>query len=397
MNNLFSVCEVDDSLLNFSLRNGTEVVAIEAAMGRVLAEAINADRDLPPFDRVMMDGYAVRSKDCRNGLAFTIRGSAMAGSPTQALSDEPFSAIPVMTGAPLPTGADAVIPCENVVSSANRVVIDSDSLPQAGAYIHRKGSDNSKGFELISEGTRLRSVEIGVAASSGYAFVRVRRRPRVIAIGTGDELVPVSAHPAPHQIRRSNALAVSAALSGLPILLSPPEHLSDNRAIEEARLQAAIESHDVVVLSGAVSKGQLDWIPSSLDIMGKRVFHGVLQRPGKPMGVWQGAEGALIFALPGNPVSTLVGVHRYVRPWLLKQVGYREKLSTVTLRGEFLQHPNLTLFRPARMDTDGVAVSVPINNSGDYSALTQSDGFVQLAPSENHSTANCAVPFYPWK
>lgn len=392
-----SVREVDDYLLKFSLENSTEVVSIEDAMGRVLAEAIHADRDLPPFDRVMMDGYAVRCGDCLKGLAFTIRGSAMAGSPTQRLSEVPFSAIPVMTGAPLPMGADAVIPCEDVDLSANTFTIGPDCIPQVGAYIHRKGSDKSKGIELISTGTLLRSVEIGVAASSGYASVSVHRPPRVIAIGTGNELVPVSANPAPHQIRRSNALAVSAALSGLPIRLSPPEHLSDNRSIEEARLQSAIESHDVVILSGAVSKGQLDWIPSSLDTLGNRLFHGVLQRPGKPMGLWQGARGALVFALPGNPVSTLVGVHRYIRPWLLKQLGYKNRPSSVRIGGEFSSHPSLTLFRPARIDTDGAVVSVPINNSGDYSALTQSDGFVQLPPSENHSTESLAVPFYPWK
>lgn len=391
-----SVREVDDYLLKFSLESLTEVVSIEDAMGRVLAEAIHADRDLPPFDRVMMDGYAVRSADCLKGLVFTIRGSAMAGSPTQALSDEPFSAIPVMTGAPLPRGADAVIPCEDVDPSANTFTIDPSCIPQVGANIHRKGSDKSNGVELIGTETLLRSVEIGVAASSGYASVRVRRCPRVIAIGTGDELVPVSTNPAPHQIRRSNALAVSAALTGLPIRLSPPEHLSDNRSAEESRLQAAIESHDVVILSGAVSKGQLDWIPSALDTFGTRVFHGVLQRPGRPMGLWQGAGGALIFALPGNPVSTIVGVHRYVRPCLLKQVGFRKRPPSVRTRGKFSSHPTLTLFRPARIDTDGAVVSVPINNSGDYSALTQSDGFVELPPLENHSTESFAVPFYQW-
>lgn len=396
MGGLLKVPTVDRLLEGTPLPRRTTRVPLSAAKGAVLAEPLVADRDLPPFDRVMMDGFALRHADLHRGASFLLCGEALAGAPRQSLPETPMAAMAVMTGAPFPEGADTVVKVEATQVNGNRMIVTDPSDVERGDYIHFRASDHKRGDLLVATGRLVRSVEIGIAASAGYADLRIVSRPRVIALGTGDELVPVTTVPQPHQIRRSNAIAVTTALLSLPVDVSDPIHLSDAAQEETGPLTEAIRAHDVVILSGAVSKGRLDWIPSTLDTLGTCCFHGVAQRPGKPMGVWQAGSGAVIFALPGNPVSTLVGLHRYVLPWLRRQCGWPAPAQTVQLANAIEQPLPLTLFCPMRLQADGTAIRVPLNNSGDYAALADSDGFIELPEGQNHWTAGASVAFYPW-
>lgn len=396
MGGLLSVATVDRLLAEISLPRRETRIPLSGAMGAVLAEPLVADRDLPPFDRVMMDGFALRHVDLQSGTLFRICGEAVAGAPRQSLPSSPMAAMAVMTGAPVPEGADTVLKVEATQVDGDRMSITDPTDIARGDFIHVRASDHKRGDLLVAAGRPLRSVEIGIAASAGYADLRVFSRPRVITVGTGDELVPVTDAPLPHQIRRSNAIAACAALKTLPVSVADPIHLSDAARDETGPLVEAIREHDVVILSGAVSKGRLDWIPPTLNTLGACRFHGVAQRPGKPMGIWQSDSGAIIFALPGNPVSTLVGLHRYVLPWLRRQCDWPDLSQTVRLAHAIEQPLPLTLFCPVRLEADGSATRVPLNNSGDYAALAASDGFIELPDGQNHWTAGASVAFYPW-
>ena len=396
MPELKTVAQVDEIFSRLSRALGEETVTLARAHGRVLRQAIRADRDLPPFDRVMMDGYAIRAEDLDKGTRFHLQGTAYAGMPQQVLGPERHAALEVMTGSPLPNGADTVIPVEDTEETGEGFRIREGSRIERGHFIHRRGSDYAKGAELVREGRLLRSVEAGIAASCGYHQVTVARQPAITVFGTGDELVPVESTPAPHQIRRSNATAIQAALASSGFPLVTVDHLSDEIDKESVRLESALREADVVIISGAVSKGKLDWIPGTLDQLGTGHFHGVRQRPGRPMGLWT-TETCTVFALPGNPVSTLVGTHRYVIPFLRARQGLVEPPETVALEEAFAFDRALTLFLPVKRTRAGTVLPRPVNNSGDYARLAETDGFIELPYNENHWTPGTPAPFYPWR
>jgi molybdopterin molybdotransferase len=393
---LIEVAEADARIASLVQPAAIECVPLTEATGRVLREPVVADRDLPPFDRVMMDGYAIRYADWRANAVFHIRGTALAGSPRTRLPDEDGRpAFEVMTGAPLPEGADTVIPFEDALRDGDTFRV-TDPEVEASQFIHRQGSDFSKGTPLLSPGVRLRSVEIGIAASCGCATLPVSKRPVVAIFGTGDELVPVDTTPAAHQIRRSNAQVIASALENAGATVATTGHLSDAIEREQARLEQAIADSEIVVISGAVSKGRLDWIPGFLDEIGECIFHGVRQRPGKPMGVWRTRRGAVIFALPGNPVSTLACTHRTVVPFIAACSGCPVPTVNVRLLEPFSFDRPLTLLLPVKREVSGCVSPAPVNNSGDYASLAGTDGFIELPSTENHWTAGTVARFTAW-
>ncbi len=395
MPDLIEVAEADARIAALVQPVVTERVPLAEAAGRILRQPVVADRDLPPFDRVMMDGYAIRYAEVAEGPPFHVHGSALAGQPQQTLPAGSQAALEVMTGAPLPEGADTVIPFEDTQREGESFRI-TDPDVDAAQFIHRRGSDFSKGAQLLSSGVRLRSVEIGIAASCGYAEVTVSKRPVVSVFGTGDELVPVDTTPAPHQIRRSNARVIASALTSAGADVRTIAHLSDAVEREQSQLEQAIVDSDMVIISGAVSKGRLDWIPAFLDEMGECLFHGVRQRPGKPMGVWRAHSGATIFALPGNPVSTLACTHRYVSPFIAACSGCPVPAVNVRLLEPFSFDRPLTLFLPVKREVSGCVSPAPVNNSGDYAGLAGTDGFIELPSTENHWTAGTVARFTSW-
>lgn len=370
---------------------------LEKATGRVLRAPLRADRPLPPFDRMMMDGYAVRLVDAVPGRRLRVCGEAAAGEPQKVLPEGDALVLEAMTGAPLPAGADLVIPYEEVEArEAGIVEVKAGFEAGAGLYVHRIGSDYAAGSVLLEEGTVLGPVEAGIAASCGYASVPISQSPRIALLGTGDELVPVRSQPEPHQIRRSNVAAMENALALAGFACGVQGHLNDEPGAGREALIRVLAEADVVVICGAVSRGVRDWVPAALDALGEKQFHGVAQRPGKPMGFWVMPGGCVVFALPGNPVSALVGLHRYVLPWLRKRQGLPEQPARRVLAAPVENRLKLTWFVPVSMGSDGRVQPCPVNNSGDYARLANTDGFIELG-AEQHYTEGTEVIYFPWQ
>lgn len=377
---------------------------IAQAHGRVLRAEVRADRDLPPFDRVTMDGYAVRSKAISAGVrTFRIEAVQAAGMRPGTLGPAPDSCIEIMTGAVLPSGADCVVPSEEVTRAGGIMQLSNGAASLgAGHAVHRRGSDHRAGEVIIPPGTRLTGREIAVAAACGYSLVPANRQPQIAVIATGDELVEVDATVASHQIRRSNDYALRAALAAANFPRVDRYHFHDMRPEIEHLLWHIIAEYDVVLLCGGVSKGKFDYLPSELDRQGVlKILHGVAQRPGKPF--WFGVSERLtpIFALPGNPVSAYTCLHRYVIPALNQASGLaRAPLRSAILASPAKGEPKLASFLPVKVSTgpggELFAAPAPANTSGDFGGLVGTDGFVELPAGERPFPAGTLAVFWPW-
>ncbi len=387
--------EALDLVLKHAPRLDAELCRLENASGRVLRQEIRADRAFPPFDRVMMDGYALRSADLLVGRVFHVSGQAPAGKETTVLPETSASCLEVMTGAPLPLGADCIVPVEETSkSAANEITIAFGFEHAAGRFIHPAGSDASEGEVLVLPGILLGSRQIGVAASCGVAMVDVSKLPRITIIPTGDELVAVDEIPAPHQIRQSNGHAIRCALqcAGFPSVKA--DTLCDDACAENLRVH--LESSDWLIITGAISKGSRDFIPAMLVSLGcTRLFHGVAQRPGKPAGCWLGPAGQIIMALPGNPVSAITGLHAFVLPALAVASGLPLPKQRLVIPAEpLIGLPGMTHHLPVTLGTDGKVHAAPTGNSGDFIGLLKSDGFVTLPP---RGSVSAALAYTPWR
>jgi molybdopterin molybdotransferase len=366
-----SVAEADRRLAEVAPRYPETEVALRESAGRILREDLVADRPFPPFDRVTMDGIAISFSEWQSGRrTFRLSGIQAAGQPASELPS-PESCLEVMTGAVMPRGADCVVPVEQIAVGEGAATVAGDVA--RGRHIHPAGSDRKAGDVLVRAGIRLSAAEIALAATLGRTTLRVSRWPSVYVISTGDELVAVDAAPAPHQIRRSNPHAIRAALSGIAEVTL--NHLPDEPGALRAGLRAALEVADVVIVTGGVSRGRFDFVPEELEALGvAKLFHRVRQRPGRPMWAGRSPRGQLVFGLPGNPVSALVTLHRYVLPMLtpLPELSacLDEMVSTEDVR-----------FVAVRVRCEAGtlrAKPVNVNTSGDLAALTEADGFVQV-------------------
>ncbi len=301
---------------------GVERLTIRQAVGRVLAEPICSLRDIPAFDNSAMDGFAVRAEDTfgatqSNPVRLKIIETIGAGHVPQQRVSRGLAA-KIMTGAPLPEGADAVIPVEQTKSTDDTVEVFAPVT--AGYCVRRRGEDLRAGEQVLTFGRRLRAADIGLLASLGRAVIDVYRRPRVAIVCTGDELVDVDQQPVGAQIVNSNAYSLAAAIeeSGAEAFVLPVAR--DDKAEMRARFKEALQN-DALVTTGGVSVGQFDHVKEVLSELGmQELFHGVAQRPGKPL-MFGLVEGRPVFGLPGNPVSTLVCFELYVRPALKKMAG----------------------------------------------------------------------------
>ncbi|UCE93616.1 MAG: molybdopterin molybdotransferase MoeA [Flavobacteriaceae bacterium] len=359
---------------------GIEEVDFNLSLGRVLKESIKADRDLPPFDRVSMDGIALNSKIFNSGQReYHIENIQPAGSKQLSLENE-ANCIEAMTGGILPKGTDAVIPYEliSLENSVAKVKIDEIRYFQ---NIHKKGLDRKQGEELIPINTKISSAEIGVLATVGKNKVKVARNPKIAIISTGDELVNVDQTPEPYQIRKSNVHTLSALLQNENLEASI-FHITDNKALLKSQITHLLNVFDVLMFSGAVSKGKFDFLPEVLDELGvEKYFHKVKQRPGKPF--WFGKKNkATIFAFPGNPVSTFVSCLKYFMPWYLKSQGLDYTNRDHAFLGDDVTFkPELTYFLQVKINNEeGRMMANPVsgNGSGDLANLTLNDAFLEL-------------------
>ena len=397
-----SVADVDRILSARAVTLPAEPCPLPAAVGRVLREPVVADRDLPPHDRVTMDGIAVAAAALeRGGEALQVEAEARAGAPRTALRDPARGAVRVMTGAVLPAGCDTVIRSEDLRLEGDRAWLEPQAPVSAGRNVHRQGSDTRAGATVLTPGRRIGAADVAVLASVGRGQVAVGRRPRVAVISTGDELVDVGEPIAPHQVRRSNGYTVAAALAALGYAAAP-RHLPDDPGRLSAGVEAALRSHDVLITTGAVSQGSADFLPGVFARLGVECYlHGVAQRPGKPLWAGGTAAGKRVFALPGNPVSVMACLHRYVVPFLAAAEGAAALPAQRAALAEAVRFPPpLTFFLPVLLEAAGGALRArpaPAQNSGDFLALVGSDGFVELAAAETEFPAGSVVPVHPWQ
>jgi len=378
-----------------------ESLPLTQAAGAVLRENIYAERDQPPFDRVAMDGIALSvSGAAGNAGRLRVASSQNAGDPPHTLAD-PTSCIEIMTGAVLPEGCDAVVPVELVQRSGDIAEIGGKPL-QPWQNVHRRGSDCRQGALLLPAGTRLSAPEVAVAAGAGMARLRVSAQPMIVVISTGNELVEPGEVIEPHQIRRSNAYGITAALRQHGYTRVADDHVRDDEAELTARLGFHLRTHDVLILSGGVSMGKLDLVPRVLEKLGVGlVFHHVAQRPGKPMWFGVSQSGPAVFALPGNPVSTLVCLSRYVLPALRAAMGeVPGEPPRIALTAPFEVKAPLAFYLPVKLKSDDwgrtSAEPRPTNGSGDFTALAGTDGFVELPPGPNTFPKGYVARFFRW-
>lgn len=374
------------------------------AHGRVLRVPVVADRDLPPFDRVTMDGFALRAAAVAAGFRrFRIAGTQAAGRPPLAVEADD-ACVEIATGAVRPRGADAVVPYEETGRDGAFVTLAPDAVVQTGQNLHARGSDHAAGDELVPAGTRLTGREIAIAAACGRATLSVGRRPRVAVVATGDELVEVDAPDlAPHQVRRSNDHAVRAALLATGAAAQVERfHLRDQAAGTEAALRPILADFDAAILTGGVSKGRFDFVPAALAALGvEKKLQGVAQRPGKPFWFGVTPRRTPVFALPGNPVSTYTCLHRYVLPALARMSGATPaRADYVALAAPVAIAFPLAYLLPVVVTTlpDGrrAATPAPFNTSGDFGGLAGTDGFVELPPGPATLPAGTVARFWAW-
>jgi molybdenum cofactor synthesis domain-containing protein len=289
----------------------TEWVPLNESGGRILAEALIASQNLPPFPAATMDGFALIHDD-RSDVLEIIEDGFAGVAPGSTVRHG--TATRIMTGAPVPAGADAVVPVENTELTDGGVRILQERV-RAGENIRPVGSDMRAGDLLLPAGVELGPAEIGLLASLGHASVEVGRRPRVAVYSTGDELVQPGETPGPGQIRDSNrfSLAHAASLAGAEVVLN--RHVPDTREAVRAAFREALDAADAIITSGGVSMGDRDLVKALLGEFAEVHFRRVFMKPGKPLN-FATAGDRLVFGLPGNPVSCLVSFHMFVRPAL---------------------------------------------------------------------------------
>jgi molybdopterin molybdotransferase len=378
-----------------------ESLPLSQCAGRVLRESIFAERDQPPFDRVTMDGIAVAAGSDRRPRDFLVQGMQAAGSPPLSLQS-PGHCIEIMTGASLPRGCDCVVPYERIDLVDDRAKLHAGVELAPWQNVHRRASDCAQGTLLLAPGSQLKSPQISIAAAAGMARLEVTGEPSIMVVSTGDELVEAGAPMAPHQIRRSNVYAMCAALRQHGFTRVFETHVPDDEAAIYETLKRHLATHEVLLLSGGVSMGRRDLVPGVLERLGVRtVLHGVAQRPGKPL--WYGTtpDRRAVFGLPGNPVSTLVCLVRYVLPALNAAMGRQhEPAERIALGAPVTWNIPLTNYLPVRLHRDDersfCAIPQPTNTSGDFTALALTDGFVELPPGPVRFDAGHVVPLYRW-
>jgi len=377
-----------------------ESLPVAQCAGAVLRENVYAERDQPPFDRVSMDGIALFS-GAASARRLTVQATQAAGEAPLTLTSADHC-IEIMTGAVLPHGCDCVVPVERIVLAAGFAELDGDAVVTPWRNVHRRASDQRQGALLLATGTVLHAPEIAVAASAGMARLRVSAQPSIIVISTGSELVEPGEPIEPYQIRRSNAYAVAAALRERGFQRVAEDHINDEPVLLRERLDRHLRTHEVLVLSGGVSMGKFDLVPETLSQLGVQcVLKGIAQRPGRPMWFGTTSAGRAVFALPGNPVSTLVCLSRYVLPALYAAMGVRtDPFVRIALASALNWEPSLTGFMPVKVSHDDWgrpwATPCPTNGSGDFTALAHTDGFVELPPGPAQLPKGFLTRLYRW-
>ncbi len=396
---------------------------LEKAIHHRLAIDIYAQRDLPPYNRVMMDGIALPRDNFaqlqKSGLV--LKSAHCAGEPAPDSLLKPNEAFEVMTGSICPKDCDLIIPYEQIYlkDGSAYLNVDASSLDSVccshestqSRYIHRQASDYKQGDLLLSKGTFIHSTHIAILASEGYAKVPVVSSPSICLISTGDELVDIKTcnkELMPHQIRRSN----QSMLKSLLIRLLPQSsiyslHLADDAQVIQEQLEQQLQQCDIILITGGISKGKKDWIRSCLEILiGAPDFHGIAQRPGKPLAFWSpqhNSHQTAVLALPGNPVSVVTCFHEYALSLLKDYLPTQTSQTPIyaTLAKDFVFSPALTCFLPVALHDDCTSCEYQVDpqsvhNSGDFASLSRSTGYIELPQNLSTFPKGMLVKYRPW-
>jgi molybdopterin molybdotransferase len=374
-----------------------EALPLLSCGNRVLAEAVLADRDQPPFDRSTRDGFAVRAAEF-DSSPLRVAGQVRAGEQWLGVALQHGAAIEIMTGAPMPEGADAVVMVEHVVQWNGMIRAAAGRTIRSGENFVPRGSEARAGQSLLPAGTVMEGAEIALAASCGQSQLTVHRKPRVAIVATGDELVEIEATPALHQIRNSNSYGLAALVEqaggeAVRFPIAP-----DRRSYLEETILTA-RRNDLMLLSGGVSMGKYDLVEEVLESLGAEFFFtGVRMQPGKPVvfGRLPAADdfaAQYFFGLPGNPVSTQVTFHCFVEPLLRAMRGAPAggpRFAQATLAEDAVSKPGLMQVLPARMtavDMRPQVRLVPWQGSGDLTANARANCYAVLPPEKERFAA----------
>lgn len=361
---------------------GIEEVPTSQAVGRVLREDLFTDRDLPPYNRVTMDGIAIQYQSFEKGNRnFKIEGIAPAGAPQMTLQNGD-NCLEVMTGSILPDNTDTVIRYEDLDIKDGFAKVLLEDLKNK-KNVHHKGEDCLQDSKIVSAGKIISPAEVGVAATVGKSILKVTQLPKAIIISTGDELVEIDAKPLAHQIRKSNVHRLKATLK-LHGIAADTAHLNDDMDEILKELKVILENYDVIIMSGGVSKGKFDFLPEAFNTLGvEKLFHKVKQRPGKPFWFGKAPSGATVFALPGNPVSSFMCTQIHFVPWLKRCLQLPAPIyPTAILQRDTTFKPDLVYYLQVKISYNekGQILAMPIdgNGSGDLANLVDADAFLRI-------------------
>ena len=361
---MISPVEAIELLKNITIPFRTEKLPLAKTLGMNIAEKIVADRDFPPFDRAMMDGIAV--KDI-TAPTWKIEGMLFAGEPVKAIKKMDGS-LEIMTGATAPRGTEAIIKIEDLSIEKKIATYIGKTPLEKGQFIHLQGADAPAGSVLVKKRTKIGPVEIAIAATVGKAHIEVESKPHVHIFSTGDEIVGLHETPKDHQIRSSNVMMLKSVLLSKGFKANS-SHLPDSAEKIKASIDKALESNDIILLSGGVSAGKKDLIPGELAEAGfETVFHKISQKPGKPMLVATRSDGKVVFAFPGNPISTLTCFWVYFLPWVS---GDWAEYNVKEIK--FLPKPSAELDQWIPVENGEVLAH---NGSGDLINWSRADGLV---------------------
>jgi molybdopterin molybdotransferase len=392
--NLVSLDEAQQLILERVVRLPDEIAPVEDAVGRVLTEAVTASVDLPPFDSSAMDGFALRAEDTPGTLPVHLRIAA--GSPAKR-SLEPGEAMGIATGGVVPAGADAVIPLEYVVDNDNSIEVREAVSP--GASIRPAGGDLRQGEIVVEAGTRLGAAQVAALAAAGVAEVPVSQRPRAAVLATGSELRRPGEPLEPGQIYEANGVLIEAQLASAGATVERLSSVADDEDAHRDALARGLEA-DIFVTSGGVSVGPHDLVRRIEAELGvEEVFWGVSVKPGKPISFGVADGKRLVFGLPGNPVSVLVGFELFVRPAVLALQGVTDPLPRFErgrLGGEVERNPGRDELVRGRLvlDDEGVVVEpLPGRESHMIARAALADALVLVRRGEDRLQRGDAVEF----
>ena len=401
---MLSVTQAFDKLLATVEPLEAVSLPLSDVLGLTLAEDVSASEDSPPFDKSLMDGFAVRAADVANGFVSLKVVEVVTAGQVPSKSVRPGEATQIMTGAPVPDGADLVVKIEETLPDIDSVHVTTKSV-KPGTNILRRGTSVHTGDVVLKAGMKLNGSRIGALAELGRAVVKAHRRPTVAVLATGDELVPIDQTPGPGQIRNSNEAMLVALLQAAGAIPIPLGIARDDRVDLKAKIQQGFQ-YDMLVLSGGVSAGTLDLVPSELAIAGVReVFHKVELKPGKP--VWFGVRGStegttFVFGLPGNPVSSLVCCELFVRTAIRRLMGEhppKPRPMPATLEHDYSARADRPTYHPAKLmwSPEGAVVKlVPWHGSSDLCGTVAANAMAFLSGEAREYREGDVLEVIPW-